>query len=98
MPFGATKVPWRFTAEVKAQGWTPFVLDTSGDGKRGAYVEPQEPVDPAKQKRLAIDMHSVEASPVDGTVCGRGPGTPNSIVRVAPGANPTFSALSAYYE
>src|SRR5262245_15607764 len=26
--------------EVKAQGWSPFVLDTNGNGKRDDYVEP----------------------------------------------------------
>ena len=32
--------------EKKAQGWTVFVLDTNGNGKRDAYVEPNEPLDP----------------------------------------------------
>ena len=26
--------------EAKSQGWTPFILDTNGNGKRDAYVEP----------------------------------------------------------
>ena len=84
--------------EAKAQGWTPFVLDTSGDGKRGAYVQPDEPVEPKKDKRIAIDMLSVAASPLDGTVWGAVAGYPGGIVRVAPGANPTFTALTEYYE
>src|SRR5437899_2692145 len=36
--------------EERAQGWTPFVLDTNGNGKRDEWVEPGEPVDPAKDK------------------------------------------------
>ena len=32
----------------KAQGWSPFVLDTNGNGKRDDYVEPDKPVDPAR--------------------------------------------------
>jgi hypothetical protein len=32
----------------KAQGWTPLVLDTNGDGKRGPYTEANQPADPAK--------------------------------------------------
>ena len=39
---------------VKSQGWTPFVLDTNGNGKRDAYVEPDQPVDPAKDKRMNV--------------------------------------------
>jgi len=84
--------------EAKAQGWTPFVLDTSGDGKRGAYVDPDAPLEPSKDRRLAIDLHSAAVSPLDGTVWGTVPGTPGGIVRVAPGANPAFTALSEYYE
>ena len=37
----------------KAQGWSPFVLDTNGNGKRDDYVEPNQPADPAKDKRIA---------------------------------------------
>ena len=32
--------------EVKSQGWTPFILDTNGNGKRDEYVEPDQPVEP----------------------------------------------------
>ncbi len=39
--------------EVKSQGWTPFVLDTNGNGRRDEYAEPNQPLDPAKDKRLA---------------------------------------------
>ncbi len=38
--------------EMKSQGWTALVLDTNGNGKRDAYVEPNQPVDPAKDNRL----------------------------------------------
>ena len=38
--------------EVKSQGWTALILDTNGNGKRDAYVEPNQPVDPAKDKRI----------------------------------------------
>src|SRR5262245_11466990 len=30
----------------KAQGWTPIVVDTNGNGKRDEFVEPKDPVDP----------------------------------------------------
>ena len=38
--------------EEKSQGWTALILDTNGNGKRDAYVEPNQPMDPAKDKRF----------------------------------------------
>src|SRR5205814_9496354 len=38
--------------EEKSQGWTALILDTNGNGKRDAYVEPDQPVDAAKDKRI----------------------------------------------
>jgi hypothetical protein len=38
--------------EEKSQGWTAVIMDTNGNGKRDAYVEPNQPVDPAKDKRF----------------------------------------------
>ena len=38
--------------EEKSQGWTALIMDTNGNGKRDAYVEPDQPVDPAKDKRF----------------------------------------------
>src|SRR5690606_5190664 len=38
---------------VAAQGWTPFILDTDGNGVRDAdYLEPDAAVDPTKDKRI----------------------------------------------
>jgi hypothetical protein len=37
--------------EEKSQGWTALILDTNGNGKRDEYVEPNQPVDPTKDKR-----------------------------------------------
>ena len=38
--------------EEKSQGWTALIVDTNGNGKRDAYVEPNQPVDPTKDKRI----------------------------------------------
>src|SRR5438477_12685026 len=43
--------------EVKSQGWTPFIIDTNGNGKRDAYVEANQPVDPAKDKRVLVNTY-----------------------------------------
>ncbi len=56
----------------KAQGWAPFVLDTTGTGKLVAYTQPGEPADPAKDTRLALDgasgPYAVLPSPTDGSI------------------------------
>ena len=84
--------------EARAQGWTPFVLDTNGNGKRDDYVEPNQPIDPAKDKRIVAGFYGVAVSPVDGTVWGSSLGFPGSIIRVSPGPDPTHTALSEVYE
>jgi hypothetical protein len=54
----------------KAQGWSPFVLDTNGNGKRDDYVEPNQQLDPAKDKRIVPGSgpYAVMPSPVDGSI------------------------------
>jgi hypothetical protein len=84
--------------EVKSQGWTPFILDTNGNGKRDAYVEPDQPIDPTKDKRVLVNIYAVSVSPADGSVWGTVVGYPGQIVRVQPGSNPVETALSEIYE
>ena len=84
--------------EVKSQGWTVFVLDTNGNGKRDDYVEPNEPVDPTKDKRIETNLYSVAVNPNDGSVWGTRLGYPGHIVRIAPGSDPTHTALTEIYE
>ncbi len=47
-----TKVLDETGDEKLAQGWTVQVLDTNGNGRRDAYVEPGEPLDPTKDTRI----------------------------------------------
>jgi hypothetical protein len=84
--------------EVQSQGWTPFVLDTSGDGKRGEYVEPDKPVEPGKDKRIAVNEYAVAVGPADGSVWGTVVGYPGAIVRTTLGSNAIETALSEIYE
>jgi hypothetical protein len=84
--------------EVKSQGWTPFILDTNGNGKRDEWVEPDQPVDPAKDKRVALNFYGVAPSPVDGSVWGSSLGFPGYIARVNLGSNPSETALTEIYE
>jgi hypothetical protein len=84
--------------EQKSQGWSPFVLDTNGNGKRDDYVEPDQPVDPTKDKRVVTGLYSVAVSPPDGTIWGTSLGYPGYVVRVDPGPDPTHTALTEIYE
>ncbi len=85
--------------EELAQGWTPFIIDANGNGKRDEWVEPNQATDPAKDKRVNVNLYSVAYNPVDGSIWGTAPATtPGYIVRVAPGADPTNTALAEIYE
>src|ERR671929_1324994 len=52
--------------EEKSQGWTALVLDANGNGKRDEYVEPNQPLDPTKDKRINGGFYGVTVSPSDG--------------------------------
>ena len=84
--------------EEKSQGWTALVLDTNGNGKRDPYVEPDQPVDPTKDKRINAAFYGVTVSPVDGSIWGTVLGFPGAIVRLNPGSNPPATALAEIYE
>jgi hypothetical protein len=85
--------------EARSQGWTPFIVDANGNGKRDEWVEVKAPVDPAKDKRVAVNMYSVVVNPKDGSVWGTSLAPwPSYLVRVAPGSDPTHTALTEIYE
>jgi hypothetical protein len=83
--------------EEKSQGWTALILDTNGNGKRDEYVEPNQPIDPTKDKRVAAGFYSVAPAP-DGSVWGSVLGFPGMAVRLNPGSNPPHTALAEVYE
>ena len=84
--------------EQKSQGWTPLVLDTNGNGKRDDYVEPNQAVDPTKDKRVVAAFYGIGVNPVDGTVWGTVLGFPGYVIRLNPGPNPPATALAEVYE
>ena len=83
--------------EEKSQGWTALIIDTNGNGKRDAYVEPNDPVDPAKDKRFGSAFYSVAPAP-DGSVWGTALGFPGAVIRLNPGSSPPETALAEVYE
>jgi hypothetical protein len=81
----------------KSQGWTALILDTNGNGKRDAYVEPNQPVDPTKDKRIVAGFYAVMPSPVDGSIWGSYRENPGAVVRLVPGSHPPETALAEIY-
>jgi hypothetical protein len=79
--------------EAASQGWTPIVLDTNGNGKRDDFVEPNQPVDPAKDKRVVAGFYGIAPSPADGRIWGSALGYPGVIIRLDPD-----TLLSEIYE
>jgi hypothetical protein len=84
--------------EVRAQGWSPFVLDTNGNGKRDPHVEPGQMPSASQDTRIAANLYSVAYNPKDGSIWGTQLGFPGRLVRVAPGPDPTHTALTEVYE
>ena len=84
--------------EQKSQGWTAFILDTNGNGKRDEYVEPDQPVDPTKDKRIVAGYYGIGVNPVDGSIWGSVLRFPGAVIRVNPGDNPPATTLTEIYE
>ena len=92
-----TKIWDKTHDEKQAQGWTVFVLDTNGNGKRDAYVEANQPLDPTKDKRMNVQLYG-DSPANDGSVWGTVQGMPGGLMRLVPGAHPPETALSEFYE
>ena len=85
--------------EQAAQGWTPFILDTNGNGVRDDFVGANDSPDPAKDLQIfpGFGFYSVNPAP-DGTVWGTILGYPGAVARVVPGDDPARTAITEYYE
>jgi len=84
--------------EQKSQGWTALVLDTNGNGTRDDYMEPEQPLDPSKDKRITAAFYGIAVNPVDGAVWGSVLGFPGYVIRLNPGSNPPATALAEVFE
>jgi hypothetical protein len=83
--------------EMKSQGWTALIRDANGNGKRDAYVEPGQPLDPTKDQRIGGALYAVAPAP-DGSVWGTQLGYPGAVIRLSPGANPPETAITEIYQ
>src|ERR1700694_5936031 len=58
-------------------GWlNRKMFEETGAEKSDDYVEPDQPVDPTKDKRVVAGLYSVSVNPVDGTIWGTSLGSP----------------------
>jgi len=83
--------------EELAQGWTPLILDTNGNGVRDDYVQPNEPRDPTKDTRINAGPYAVAPAP-DGTVWATVLAYPGAVLRLTPGSDPSNTALVEIFE
>ena len=74
------------------------MLDTNGNGRRDAYVEPGEPIDPSLDTRIRSGFYGVSVDPNDGSVWGSSLGMPGALLRFVPGDNPSETGLTEIYE
>jgi hypothetical protein len=92
---------WDRTHDAEAaQGWCPAVLDTNGDGTiTPGWTEPNEPVDPAKDHRIAFGCYSVAVNPKDGSLWCSGIGRGDKrLMRLDRGSNPPATCRADFYE
>ena len=87
--------------EVRSQGWTPLVLDSNGNGRRDGFVEADQPLDPARDKRVIAPLYGIQPSPLDDSIWGQsmdagftGVDRPGYLVRLEPGSDPPTTALA----
>ena len=91
---------WDETEDTEAaQGWCPTVLDTNGDGVITAgWTEPEEPVDPMRDHRIAYGCYSPAYNKEDGTVwCSDNGLDDNTLMRLTVGSNPPESCVAEVY-
>jgi hypothetical protein len=92
-----TRIWDRTHDEKQAQGWTAFILDHNGNGRRDDYTEPNAPADATKDRRLNVTLYGDTPAP-DGALWGSVQGMPGGLLRLAPGTHPPETALSEFYE
>jgi hypothetical protein len=94
-----TKLFWQTGDAAKAQGWTPLIVDTNGNGQRDeGYNEPGQPPDYSKDTRIPFGMYAIAYSPADKTIWGSNLAHPGYVIRLDPGANPPDTAMAEIYK
>ena len=94
-----TKLFWQTGDAAKAQGWTPFIIDTNANGKRDeGYNQPGQEPDYSKDTRIPFGMYAMAYSPAEKVVWGSSLAHPGYLIRLDPGKNPPDTALAELYK
>jgi hypothetical protein len=90
---------------MKSQGWTPVVVNTSGTGKREAFIDSDKPIEPGKDKWVKAAFYGIMPSVKGDVIWGQamGPGftriaQPALLIRMVPGNDPTHTAMSEIFQ
>jgi hypothetical protein len=79
--------------DAASQGWSPFIVDTNGNGKRDAgWTKLDAPSEAGKDKQIWGAPYGINTAP-DGSVYGSILGFPGGVIRFDP-----KTQLSEYYE
>jgi hypothetical protein len=79
--------------DAASQGWSPFVVDTNGNGKRDiGWTALDKPMEAGKDKQIWGAPYGINTAP-DGSVYGSILGFPGGVIRFDP-----KTQLSEYYE
>ena len=94
-----TRVFFQTGSSKLAQGWTPFIIDANGNGKRDAFVEPGKPLEPDKDVRYQGGLYGITPDPSDPNVIwGSRSGFNNdAFIRISLGDDPSNTALTEIY-
>ena len=81
-----------------SQGWCPAVLDTNDDGTITAWTEPDQPIDPSKDRRIEFGCYGDAINPIDKSLWCSGIGARDTkLVRIELGANPPQTCKAEVY-
>ena len=79
--------------DAASQGWSPFVIDTNGNGKRDTgWTGLDKPTEPGKDKQIMGAPYGINTAP-DGSIYGSILGFPGGVLRFDP-----KTQLTEYYE
>ncbi|HEV8318976.1 MAG TPA: hypothetical protein VGQ10_16285 [Vicinamibacterales bacterium] len=82
----------------RSQGWCPAVVDLTGDGKAGAYTQPNTTLEAGKDMRVSGFAYGIIVNPVDGSIWWASPGVPGRIGRLDLGSNPPETCRAEVFE
>ena len=82
-----------------SQGWCPTIVDTTGDGRIGAWTGLREEPDPGQDRQLGRGWYGIVPDPTaERVVWAASGGVPGQIVRLALGDEPPRTCLAEYYQ